>query len=218
VPGFLSEANGPTHQALEDVALMRSIPNMEIFCPADEEELAEGLPLAIASPGPVYIRFNGRPPAVRHGPMAWGVAETFGAGRDFAILTYGFLLGEAAAAAMELERRGLRGRVLNLRTLAPLDREAVLSATREVGLVVTLEDHFLTGGLFSIVSECWARTGITAPLHPIALESRWFAPAMLSDVVRHEGFAASTIAERIESEYRSRVPSLQQATRIGAGV
>ncbi len=203
VPGFLSEANGPTHQAIEDVALMRSIPGMEIFCPADEEELVQGLPLALASPRPVYIRFNSLPPALKHAaPVRWGEAEVLGSGRDVAILTYGLMVREGAAALAELERRGISGRLLNLRTLAPLDRQAVLRAGREARLVVTLEDHLLGGGLFSIASECWALEGLSARLFPIALRT-WFRPAMLADVLRHETFTGIHIAERIAHELTS---------------
>src|SRR5690349_1489975 len=93
VPGFLSEANGPTHQAIEDIALMRGIPGMQVFCPADVEELVAMLPVAIKSGAPGYIRYNASAPAVEHGePFAIGKAETLGAGQDVALLTYGFLL------------------------------------------------------------------------------------------------------------------------------
>ncbi|HUK62609.1 MAG TPA: hypothetical protein VLV15_04720, partial [Dongiaceae bacterium] len=72
VPGFLSEANGPTHQAVDDVAVMRTIPGMQIFCPADESELLAGLPEVLASPAPAYIRFNARPSALAHAPFELG--------------------------------------------------------------------------------------------------------------------------------------------------
>jgi transketolase len=200
VPGFLSEANGPTHQAIEDVALMRSIPGMEIFCPADEDELLQGLPLALASPAPVYIRFNALAPGFRHHvPVTWGRAETLGSGSDVALLTYGLMAREGAAALEEFARRGISGRLVNLRTLAPLDRRAILRAGRETKLVVTLEDHLLSGGLCSITSELWAQEGLATQLLPVALRS-WFTPAMLPDVLRHEGFTGVQIAEHIARE------------------
>ena len=200
VPGFLSEANGPTHQAIEDVALMRSVPGMEIFCPSDEEELLQGLPLALASPAPAYIRFNALTAGVRHHvPVTWGRAETLGSGSDVALLTYGLMVHEGVAALEELTKRGISGRLVNLRTLVPLDLQAILLAGRETKLVVTLEDHLLTGGLFSITSELWAREGLATRLLPVALQS-WFTPAMLPDVLRHEGFTGVQIAERIARE------------------
>src|SRR5215471_13240241 len=76
VPGFLSDANGPTHQAIEDIALMRAIPGMQVFCPADETELVAALPAVVASPAPCYLRFNSCPPAVEHRePFVLGRAE-----------------------------------------------------------------------------------------------------------------------------------------------
>jgi transketolase len=207
VPGVLSEANGPTHQAIEDVALMRGIPGMEIFCPADAEELASGMPQVLASPNPVYVRFNAATPAAPHpDPVTWGRAEVMGSGTRVAIFTYGYLVREAVAALPLLQARGLPGTVINLRTLAPIDRLAVLRASVEAEMVVTLEDHFVTGGLFSIVSELWARAGIARPILPIGFEERWFHPAMLPSVLRCEGFTAPQLTDRIGVAYRSVVP------------
>ncbi|MES1164563.1 MAG: hypothetical protein ABUR63_02295, partial [Verrucomicrobiota bacterium] len=75
VPGFLSEANGPTHQAIEDIALMRGIPGMQVFCPADNAELLDGLPAILGSPAPAYIRFNATRSDLRHAPFELGRAE-----------------------------------------------------------------------------------------------------------------------------------------------
>jgi transketolase len=163
VPGFLSDANGPTHQAVEDIALMRGIPNVNVFCPADLHELVAGMPAIIADPSPWYVRYNSLPPAVTH--------------------TGGFRIGEA-----EILSRG---------SLKPIDEAAILSAARETRLLVTLEDHFLTGGLASIVTEVLYRGGQQPPLLSIALPNRWFKPALLDDVLHHEGFTGQQIAERI---------------------
>src|SRR5262249_38582527 len=140
------------HQALEDVALMRGIPGMQVVCPADEAELAEALPEIVASPHPCYVRHTARPAAVAHtAPFCLGEAEVAsadGAG-GVALLTYGFLLAEAAAARRLLAERGIPVSLLNLRTLAPLDEAAVVAAARSADLVATVEDHFETGGLYS---------------------------------------------------------------------
>jgi transketolase len=198
VPGFLSDANGPTHQAIEDVALMRAIPGMQIFCPADAEDLLLGLPHVLHSPQPVYVRYIDLPAVVAHDPeFALGRAEVVRNGRDLTILVYGMLLREAITAAEILAAKGLSVRVLNLRTLAPIDAAAILRAVRETALIVTLEDHFLTGGLFSIVAELLLRRRQTADVLPIALEQRWFKPTLLDDVLRVEGFTGPQIAARI---------------------
>lgn len=198
VPGFLSEANGPTHQALEDVALMRGIPGMQVFCPADAEELCLGLPEILARPEPCYIRYNAAPPVVRRKePFAVGRAEVLSDGDAVGLLTYGFLLREAERARTVLESRGVPVRLVNLRMLAPVDEEAIADAARRCKVLVTLEDHFLTGGLYSIVAETLLRRRLVARVLPIALEGRWFKPALLDDLLAYEGFTGGRIAARI---------------------
>jgi transketolase len=203
VPGFLSDGNGPTHQAIEDVSLMRGIPNFHVFCPADEEDLVIGLPHILASPNPTYIRHNGLKAAVEHDQQfEIGKAERIANGRDVTILVYGMLLGQALAARDILESEGVSVRLLNMRMPKPVDEDAILRAAAETGLLVTLEDHFMTGGLFSIVSETLVRSGQMADVLPIALDGRWFKPALLPDVLHYEGFTGPQIAYRI----RERLP------------
>lgn len=197
VPGFLSDGNGPTHQAIEDVALMRGIPPMHVFCPADEADLVLGLPHIVGSPHPTYIRHNALKPVVEHAPFAIGRAEQLSEGHDVSILVYGMLLAQAWDAKARLENEGLSVRLLNIRMPKPIDKAAILRAARETDLLVTLEDHFLTGGLFSIVSETLVRHGEAANVLPIALEDRWFRPALLNDVLSYEGFTGEQIAARI---------------------
>ncbi len=198
VPGFLSTANGPTHQALEDVSLMRGIPNVHVFCPADEQDLVIGLRKVLESPNPFYIRHNPLPAVIEHDPsFEIGKAEVISDGTDVSILVYGMLFRQAYEARSLLEAEGISVRLINLRTVKPIDERAVLCAARETRLVVTLEDHFLTGGLTSIVSELLLHHRMAANVLPIALPDRWFRPALLDDVLEHEGFTGLQIAEGI---------------------
>ena len=198
VPGFLSDGNGPTHQAIEDVSLMRGIPHMHVFCPADEQDMLLGLPHIINSPHPTYIRYNGLKPVIDHqSDFTIGMAEQIGAGTDVAILVYGMLFAQAWEAKTLLEAEGVSVRLINVRMPKPIDEAALLNAARETHLLVTLEDHFLTGGLYSIVAETLLRHGETADVLPFALDERWFKPALLPDVLRHEGFTGDQIAARI---------------------
>ena len=197
-PGFLSEANGPTHQAIEDVALIRTIPGMEIFCPADQAEMVEVIADVIKRPAPCYIRYNSSEPAVRHSTgLDYGRAELLSEGSDVSILVYGFLLREAVKAAEILERRGISVRLLNMRTLAPLDAEAILECASRTGLLVTIEDHFLKGGLYTCVAEVLLQGRVLCEVLPIALGGRWFRPALLDDVISYEGFSGAQLASRI---------------------
>lgn len=206
VPGFLSDGNGPTHQAIEDVSLMRGIPHMHVFCPADEEDMLLGLPHIINSPHPTYIRYNALKPVIAHDPIfEIGRAEQLSDGTDVAIIVYGMLFAQAWEAKAILEAEGLSVRLINIRMPKPVDEEAILSAARETSLVVTLEDHFLTGGLYSIVAETLLRHGETAHVLPLALDERWFRPALLSEVLRFEGFTGEQIAARILERVPTRV-------------
>jgi transketolase len=207
VPGVLSEANGPTHQAIEDVALMRGIPGMQVVCPADSEELAAAVPAIMASPHPVYIRHNNLPARGPHQPYELGRAERLTEGRDAAVFTYGALVGEAFEAANLLRARGISVRVVNLRSLVPLDLHEVDAAARECDLIVTVEDHFLTGGLFSILEEHFLRRGQAPRVEPIALADRWFRPALLADVLRVEALDAAGLANRIANALAGMAPT-----------
>jgi transketolase len=200
VPGVLSDGNGPTHQAIEDISLMRGIPGMQVFSPADEQELVEMMPAVVASSAPAYVRYNASPAAVAHTtPFEIGRAETFGDGRDVTLLTYGFLLREAEKARALLTSHGLGVRLLNMRSLKPVDREAIVSAARETRLLVTIEDHFQTGGLYTIVAETLLEHTISCPTLAIAFPERWFKPGKLDDVLEHEGLTGSHIAAKVRA-------------------
>ncbi len=199
VPGFLSEANGPAHQAVEDIALMRAIPNMRVFCPADEADLLLGLPHVLKDPAPWYIRYNALAPGAEHSPFQTGKAEILAEGTDVAILVYGMLANEALRAARKLLERGISARLVNLRTLVPLDRKTVLESVSRCSVTVTIEDHFAVGGLFSLVAETLLLAGTAARVHGISLEDRWFKPALLPDVLSYEGFDEDRLAGRIET-------------------
>ncbi|NUQ81430.1 MAG: transketolase [Bacteroidetes bacterium] len=231
VPGFLSDGNGPTHQAIEDISILRGIPNMQVFCPADAVELAAGIPSIIDSGKPCYIRYYGGPAVVDHQPFEYGKAEWLATGTDVALLSYGFLIREVMSARKKLEAAGYSVSVINMRMLSPVDEETILRAGRSHQLVVTIEDHFLKGGLYSIVSEVYMKylydhnwgssetlmmreTNMPyftyhedyrlAKVYPIALENRWFKPALLDRVLDHEGFTGEKLAHRIQTELKQK--------------
>ncbi|HTO93767.1 MAG TPA: transketolase C-terminal domain-containing protein [Bacteroidota bacterium] len=201
VPGFLSDGNGPTHQALEDIALMRGIPGMQVFSPADGEDLAACLPSILASDAPCYIRYNALPPAVPHAPYVPGKAEMIVDGKDVTVLVHGFLLREVMRARPALDAEGISARVVNMRTLSPVDTSAIIQAADETSLLVTVEDHFMTGGLATIVAETLQRAGKRARIDTVALD-RWFTPGLLDDVLEHEGFSGPRLARRITNAFR----------------
>ena len=207
VPGLLSDGNGPTHQAIEDVSIMRGIPNIGVFCPADIDEFVEGMDYLITDGKPYYVRYIGMPPGYQHTePFIPGMAEIVHSSEDGAsdvtILTYGFMSRIAYTAIALLEEKNIRVRMLNLRTLKPIDEVAVLHELTSAKLVVTIEDHLLVGGLFSIVGEIILRNQLTrfARVMPIALSS-WFKPGRLQEAMSHQGMDAIALARRIEASF-----------------
>jgi transketolase len=196
IPGFLSDGNGPTHQAIEDIALMRGIPNMIVFAPADEDDLLKMLPDVWNYPAPSYVRINTRKTDYEHAPFEIGKAEIVGEGSDVTILTYGLLFEQTLEAVKILKEEGLSVGLINMRSLKPVDEQAIMQAA-ESNMIVTVEDHFLTGGLYSIVAETLLKHHTTAHVVPLALNEKWFKPSLLPQVLEHEGFTGKQIAEKI---------------------
>ncbi len=201
IPGFLSDGNGPTHQAIEDVSLMRGIPGMQVFCPADEQDMLYALPHVWTSPHPSYIRINTRKSDFEHTKnFEIGKAEVISTGTDVTLLVYGMLFEETLKTKQLLEKEGLSVGLINIRTLKPIDEKAVLDAVKNSQMLVTIEDHFLTGGLYSIIAELLLDNQLTAYVLPLALKERWFKPALLSEVLNHEGFTGEKMSQKIMKE------------------
>ena len=198
IPGFLSDGNGPTHQSIEDVSIMRGIPGMEVYCPADEEDLVKMLPAVWHSPGPAYVRINHKKGVFSHAPYLPGKAEVVARGKDVTLLVYGFLFGNALRAKALLEGSGLSVGLINMRSLKPVDEDAIVEAALGSDRLVTIEDHLRTGGLYSIVAEVLLKRRMTADVLSISLGDRWFKPGLLDQVLETEGFTPGQLAERIK--------------------
>lgn len=201
IPGFLSDGNGPTHQSLEDVGIMRLIPGMQVFCPSDNDDMCLMLETIWNSPHPSYLRVNPRPAKIKHTqPFEIGKAEILAEGKDVTLLVYGFLLEEVLVAKEFLEKKGKSVGLINMRSLQPVDEACILQLSNSTNKLVTIEDHFGTGGLFTIVSEVLTRHQKTMSIQQISMGNRWFKPGLLSEVLDYEGFSGEKLAERIEKE------------------
>jgi transketolase len=154
--------DGASHQACEDLSLMRTLPNMTVLVPCDAEETRQAVRLARDLDGPVYLRLF-RPAAVPVVPsghrMQVGRAALLRPGTDVALVACGLMVSLALAASDELAAGGISACVLNMSSLKPLDREAVLSAAAETRGIVTIEDHTVIGGLGSAVAEVLSEAG-----------------------------------------------------------
>lgn len=148
--------DGGSHQAIEDVALMRVIPGMVVLSPADATETEQMVFAAAKYNGPVYIRLGRLNIPVIYGDdykFEIGKAHTLTEGNDVAILATGLMVYEALEAAKLLEAEGVKARVINVSTIKPLDEETILKAAKECKFIVTSEEHSVIGGLGGAVSE-----------------------------------------------------------------
>ena len=152
--------DGATHQALEDVAIMRVLPNMTVVVPCDAEETRKAT-LAIATVnGPCYIRFGREAVPVvtdEATPFELGKARTCREGKDVAIIANGAMLYESLEAAKTLADENISAEVIDLHTVKPIDVDAVVAAAKKCGCVVTAEEHQIFGGMGSAVAECLAK-------------------------------------------------------------
>ncbi len=161
--GLTVGPDGSSHQALEDIALMRVIPNMNIIVPCDGPQTRDAILSAVKEPGPFYIRL-GRAKFItieNKGEFKFGKAQVLTEGNDVAIIACGGLVNEALIAEGNLRKEGIKSRVINMHTIKPLDKAAVLDAARQTRAIVVCEEHMVTGGLASGVDE------VVAENHPV---------------------------------------------------
>ena len=147
--------DGASHQALEDLALMRVIPNMNIIVPCDGPQTAEAIKVAADAKGPFYIRL-GRPkvPTLENkGEFKFGKAQVLTEGSDITIIACGIMVAEALLAVESLAKKGIKARLINMHTLRPLDNETILKAARETRGIIVCEEHTIIGGLASSIDE-----------------------------------------------------------------
>jgi transketolase len=154
--GLFVGMNGATHQALEDVAIMRAIPNMVVVEPVDGLETEEIVKFAVNYNGPMYLRI-GRDvmPSIMPSDYKFqlGKSATIKDGSDVAIISCGAIFDEVLSAALLLEKKGISARIINMSSIKPIDEEAIIKAAQETGKIVTIENHNIIGGLGSAIAE-----------------------------------------------------------------
>lgn len=201
VPGILSDGNGPTHQAIDDVGLMRGLPNVGVFAPADEEEFVEGMAELFDNPRPCYVRYVAGPTvyhreerrSLHRGVIISDERESC---PDVAILVYGAILSQAIEAAQILERDGVSVRLVHMPMIEPMDEAVVTEALKDAVITVVVEDHLIRTGLYAAVCEIASRHRIAAVIHSIGL-STWFPAGRLHQVLQVSGLDPTSIASRL---------------------
>ncbi|MCK5627136.1 transketolase family protein, partial [Candidatus Bathyarchaeota archaeon] len=169
--GISVGADGATHQALEEITLMRMLPNMSIVVPCDSIEARKATLEAARIGGPVYIRLGRNPAAIitnEKDPFKIGKANLLKEGKDVTIAATGILMSKVLKASKILERDKIDVQVLNFHTIKPLDTEAINNSARETGAIVTVEDSSVIGGLGGSITEILSEN-YPIPIHRIGV-------------------------------------------------
>lgn len=192
--------DGGTHQALEDIALMRVLPNMTVLVPCDAIETQKAVRAAAAKQGPVYIRIGRNPTpqfTTEKTPFAIGKAVTFKEGTDVAIIGAGPIMHSALIAAHRLIEKGISCSVINLPSIKPIDEEAIERAAKTCRAIVTVEEHQIMGGVGSAIAETVSRT------YPVPIEY----------IGMPNHFGESGTPQELEKKYRMDVPAIEAAVQ-----
>ena len=191
--------DGATHQSLEDVALMRVLPNMTVIVPCDAEETRKATLAMAGIDGPCFVRFGREAvPVVTDSetPFEIGKARLCRPGKDVTVFANGAMVYEALRAAEELAAEQIDVRVYDLHTIKPLDEEAILRAASETGCIVTAEEHQKNGGMGSAVAECLAEHH-PVPLEMVAVNDSFGESGQPEELMKKYGLSKEAITEKI---------------------
>jgi transketolase len=192
--------DGATHQAMEEISIIRSIPNMSMIVPCDYWETYKATIAAAEHAGPVYIRFGREDVPVvtsQDTPFRFGRGEVFAAGKDLTIIACGVMVYEALRAHETLAAKGIGARVVDLHTLKPLDRDLILQCARETGAIVTAEEHQVNGGLGGAVAEVVVQNH-PVPMELVAVHDRFGQSGKPSELMDAFGLRAKDIVAAAE--------------------
>ena len=170
--GGLTTGAGPTHYGQEDMAIMRSLPNMTVIAPGDPNQIGKVVEASIEWEGPMYIRIGrGGEPVVYKEDYTYEIGKsiTVREGDHITLIATGSIVFYAVAAAEMLAAEGIRARVIDMHTIKPLDRQAVIKAAKETGAINTAEDHNIYGGLGSAVAEVLAEEGLACKFRRLGI-------------------------------------------------
>ena len=214
--GLTQGPDGASHQSLEDISLMRALPNMTVLSPADDVETTQMTLASATIPGPVYMRL-GRYPVPRVMPDDYdfqlGMAHVLRSGGDVAILATGHMVWKALEAADVLSQAHIAASVVNVSTIKPLDALLVRSIAQQTALVVTVEEHNVIGGLGSAVAECLAESGASAPLLRLGVKDVFGESGLADELLEKHGLQPKPIAASVQAALPRRVGSERMSRR-----
>ena len=193
--------DGATHQALEDVALMRVLPNMTVIVPCDAEETRKATLAMARMEGPCFVRFGREAVPVvtdENTPFEVGRARLVREGTDVVVFANGALVYESQQAAGQLAAEGISVQVYDLHTIKPLDEETVVAAARAAGCVVTAEEHQENGGMGGAVAECLAKH-CPVPMEMVAVHDSFGESGQPAELMEKYGLSCAAIVEKIKT-------------------
>ena len=207
--------DGATHQAMEEISIIRSIPNMTMIVPCDYWETYKATIAAAEHRGPVYIRFGREDVPVVTGektPFTFGRGEVFAEGSELTIIACGVMVYEALRARETLSRSGITARVVDLHTVKPIDAELIARCARETGAIVTAEEHQVNGGLGGAVAEVVVRRQ-PVPMELVAVMDRFGQSGKPSELMDAFGLRARDIVAAAERVLERKRAANQPAAR-----
>ena len=199
--GFAMGQFGTTHYSLEDVGVLRSIPNLTIISPSDGSEIYEAMTAIAESPRPTYLRLNGAPgmAPVDQGSTKFviGQARVLAEGKDVCLIASGSMVAVAIDASKRLLDKGINAQVINMHTIKPLDEGVVLHAAESNVPIVTIEEHSIIGGLGSAVAETLSDCGTPSRLLRLGVDDRFPKVGGYQYVLDQLGLNGESVAERV---------------------
>ncbi|MFA5129785.1 MAG: transketolase C-terminal domain-containing protein [Patescibacteria group bacterium] len=191
--------DGATHQALEDIAITRVLPNLTVLVPCDAEETRKCTLAAAKMVGPVYFRFaRSATPVIttKETPFEIGKSYLCTTGTDVTIAACGPLLYEALIAAKQLHTKGIAAEVINCHTIKPFDEKTLIDSVKKTGCCVTVEEHQITGGLFGVVSETLGRN-LPAPIEPVGMPNHFGESGEPDELLAKYGMKVKDVVEAV---------------------
>ena len=192
--------DGMSHQALEDIAIMRCLPGMVVLAPCDAVETKKATLAAAKYKGPIYLRFAREATPVfttSKTPFKIGKAEVFRDGKDVTIIACGPLVYNSLVAAEKLSKQEIDVEVINNHTIKPMDEKTIIKAAQETKAIVTVEEHQVMGGMGSAVAEVLSKNN-AVPIEMVGVQDRWGESGEPDELIEHFGLGTDSIIKAVK--------------------
>ena len=205
--GMSDAFDGPSHHALEDVAIMRALPGFKVFVPCDAAQTDWVVKNAVEDPSPMYIRLSRDvfPDVYPEGEcFSEGKGRIVREGTDVTIIACGLMVGNALKAAETLANEGIQARVVDMFCIKPIDKELIVSCARETGAIVSAEEHNIMGGLGSAVAEILCEAGQQVPMGFVGVQDRHGECGPYAQLQKKYGFDADAVAAKVRETVKKK--------------